>query len=1260
MERIRRRWWTTVISAVAGLLVFTAVASGLFQIAVLMMPGYREQLADWVSDVAGRPVDIGGVHLLWRGLSPQIELSDIVLRDGNLEDDSDGALRAERLRLGFSVRRLARGDWMPDRVMLSGLQLRVEVDAAHRIRVAGFETRRPDAEPRNWRAALSRFSTVVLSDAQIRVRYAPWGEAPLDLAIEEGTLAQTRDGFDLDTQGALPARLGGAFEAQAEIRGDSDRIEQWSGRWQLQADDLVPAGWTLPGMAQPLAVQADALQAMAQGQFRDGRIEQVVLAAEAQRLSADGGLQADQPRLRMSWQPAGTGGVISVSEFGVADAPVAALRLRWSEQSLELDGPSLDLSTLAPWLTLAPTDQVRAMAALRGQLQNLHLRASRPVTEAGAWQYTLEGDLREGGWQPSPEASAVAVSGLAGRVVATDRGGRFSPAGGEWSLRFATADPAPMVFRQFRGDLLWTRQPDQPWLLRLPAFDWRVDGAQGQGRGSLTLNPDRGPELDLQMAFAVSDLTALKPLMPARWSEDLRSWLGRAIVAGEVPSAELSIKGPIRDFPFGARPSGEWRLALPLRNATVAFSRRWPALTAFSADLVFTANRLELVAQSGWLADLPIRTLRAEIPALHLGPIQIDGAVRAPLSSMFDVVAQSPLQQRLRPLVAAGPVQGDADLDLRLAIPLRDMNALEVDGQLRFDGLRWALTQLPAPLEDLSGTVHFTNRQIAAEGLRARLLRNDLRADIRPAETHPGDLEVQATVDVDSPLAAAFAPALARLHMEGASDWTLRQALGVADAELRIESRLEGTAVRLPAPFGKPASEALPLTIRLLGDADGRRRMWLDVGGRLASAQIRLPSKAAPDDWAAELRFGAEAPPPEAVVQGLAVSGALEQADVGEWRRLFPAGAGDRQILRQLDLQVGRLRLGGFSLADQGLSLRHADDGMHLDLRGAAEGTLHWNPLAETVAAQFERLTLGFEGFQMAPARPETSAAPTLRPDTWPALNARAETLSLNGLPLGQAQLQTQRLADGVALERFELSGGSLEGRLQGEWRRSDTRGRAALSFDLESTAVEPTLQAFGFAPSLEAAHTRLDGSLQWPDTAFALDWTRGEGPVRLRVRDGTLRTIEPGAGRVLGLMSFYALPRRLTLDFRDVVDDGLRFDTVAADFALAAGVASTDNLTIRAPSLRMEIDGEIDLAQRRLNQRVRVFPGVSGGVTLGAALLGGPAAGAIILLAQELLEKPLDQVTQFGYRVQGSWDNPDVSPLDAREAAPEAPPTTP
>jgi uncharacterized protein YhdP len=213
MKQRRRRWWTSGISVIAGLLVLTAVASGLFQLAVLMVPAYRSQLADWVGEVAGQPVEIGGIALRWRGLSPQVELSDILL-----QGEPGTEFRAERLRLGFSPWQLVQGDWLPRRIALSGLQLTVEIDADGRVRVAGLGRGDP-GRASGWRQALSRFPSCTLEDAVIRLRWARWPQRPVALAVDEAQVLETPEGFNLLLDGRLPAGWGGRIQGSARIRG---------------------------------------------------------------------------------------------------------------------------------------------------------------------------------------------------------------------------------------------------------------------------------------------------------------------------------------------------------------------------------------------------------------------------------------------------------------------------------------------------------------------------------------------------------------------------------------------------------------------------------------------------------------------------------------------------------------------------------------------------------------------------------------------------------------------------------------------------------------------------------------------------------------------------------------------------------------------------------------------------------------------------------------------------------------------------------
>jgi uncharacterized protein YhdP len=57
-------------------------------------------------------------------------------------------------------------------------------------------------------------------------------------------------------------------------------------------------------------------------------------------------------------------------------------------------------------------------------------------------------------------------------------------------------------------------------------------------------------------------------------------------------------------------------------------------------------------------------------------------------------------------------------------------------------------------------------------------------------------------------------------------------------------------------------------------------------------------------------------------------------------------------------------------------------------------------------------------------------------------------------------------------------------------------------------------------------------------------------------------------------------------------------------------------------------------------------------GASLGVAgaLAGGPAVGAALLLFSQIFKEPLKGATRGYYRITGSWDDPQVKRVDARE----------
>ena len=153
-------------------------------------------------------------------------------------------------------------------------------------------------------------------------------------------------------------------------------------------------------------------------------------------------------------------------------------------------------------------------------------------------------------------------------------------------------------------------------------------------------------------------------------------------------------------------------------------------------------------------------------------------------------------------------------------------------------------------------------------------------------------------------------------------------------------------------------------------------------------------------------------------------------------------------------------------------------------------------------------------------------------------------------------------------------------------------------------------------------------------------------GNLSLDIRDGQLLDVSPGAGRVFGLLSLRALPRRLTLDFSDVFKKGFSFDRINGSFLIESGDAYTTNLYLEGPAARVDISGRAGLAVKDYDQLVTVTPHLTASLPLAGVLVGGPVAGGILYAIDKLFKPAIDKISKVQYTITGSWDEPEVVKL--------------
>jgi uncharacterized protein YhdP len=151
----------------------------------------------------------------------------------------------------------------------------------------------------------------------------------------------------------------------------------------------------------------------------------------------------------------------------------------------------------------------------------------------------------------------------------------------------------------------------------------------------------------------------------------------------------------------------------------------------------------------------------------------------------------------------------------------------------------------------------------------------------------------------------------------------------------------------------------------------------------------------------------------------------------------------------------------------------------------------------------------------------------------------------------------------------------------------------------------------------------------------------------------GQFNKLEPGVGKLLGILSLQSLPRRITLDFRDIFSEGFAYDSIAGNAKITRGILDTQDLQIQGPSARIFMKGEVSVPAETQNLRVRVEPALGESVATGTMLVN-PLVGAAAWIAQKILKDPLGQIFAYEYAVSGSWSDPKVEKIQQQAAKKE------
>ena len=126
-------------------------------------------------------------------------------------------------------------------------------------------------------------------------------------------------------------------------------------------------------------------------------------------------------------------------------------------------------------------------------------------------------------------------------------------------------------------------------------------------------------------------------------------------------------------------------------------------------------------------------------------------------------------------------------------------------------------------------------------------------------------------------------------------------------------------------------------------------------------------------------------------------------------------------------------------------------------------------------------------------------------------------------------------------------------------------------------------------------------------------------------------------------------MPRRLTLDFRDVFSEGFAFDFVRGDVRIEQGVAITNNLQMKGVNAAVLMEGSANIDHETQDLHVVVVPEINAMTASLVATAINPVIGLGSFLAQVFLRGPLIEAATQEFQIGGTWTDPNIVRISRR-----------
>ena len=1260
-------------------LVLTILLAILFAVSIrLALPKiniYKNEIESTISDYMGYSVDIDTINAEWKGWTPNLYLENIKLLN---ERNNSEIIQLHSARIGINlVESISRGAVTPSYIQISGLNLNVyrNKDGAISIKNDNSLNTNVNNQPglMEWlftqKYLILKNINLVWNDENINIGRKEFNNISIELKKDK---KNTR--IELNT--VLSQQEEQLFKINANITGDI-LTSTWHGDINFELINIDPTRFT-----NKLYIFSDGGQSNTKISTKwenaklinfDGTLkysnfssitEESLLLVKNINFNLNG-----SRKLNKDWS---LNLILHNLETTNGEWPASNYQFEFikdsSNDNYRYKGylAFLRLEDILPFIittNILPNNifQKLDLESISGDINNLNIEIDH-INEESIKIKELNANFDKLSIISHDQSSSI--SGLKGVLAANNNSINVNIDSDFTKVKFDKLYTDEKIFSKLTGEL--ELNYDKLLINNLKII---FDGISLTSNGNILINEDP-PYIDLNLTLDESNIEYFSTLIPDKTNPELYKWLNNSLLGGKILSADMAYQGYAKDFLLNNSKSN-FKAIFNVSDVNLDYDKNWPPIDNLTAEIIIENDDLLANISSGYIFDAEISNTTAKIK--HISGkshnVIVNTQIYSHMNDLKNFIAQSPLNENPALIKYTNNIIGNIDINLNLDIPL-GLEKTKFNGSVSLNSSSIESGLPGLALENVNGDINFSMHEIWANDIDAIYIGNPIKLTIptinyKNLDFLPFEISGVANKKFIIDQITSLFPNLynniknIRTYLSGESEWTFSLSESennsqLNDKKIEFKSDLYGIGINLPPPLGKEKNELRPLIIET-----NISNLLIDKVNIYYNNEIftDIFIDNTKDFFVKNINIGLETKHPENKTDNkISIQGSMNSLSFTDWANLINTSKTNNKV-NQDKTFLGKINVKNLEIINKNFN------NVNINF-SSSNSNKDWNIVFDSEKIKGEArykkksidkndyLYLNFETLSLSENQ-NTENLTAYKIHNIPELEISINNFIYKNNELGHLNLKTSNSDNIINIDKLSFKKPGLNINANGFWSSIDEIDKSEFYIKLESDSIEKMFDTFNYAATnIKDAKTLLEFNINWDDSPLNFAMENLNGQINMNIEKGQFLDIETKAGRLFGLLSIQALPRRLSLDFADLFNKGFTFDTIKGNFNLERGQAYTNNLQMIGPSGDIMISGRTGLVIEDYDQIATVIPKVSDSLPLASALFGpiGAGVGAVLFLAGELFEsipENIDKILTQQYSIKGSWENPDIEKVN-------------